>query len=61
MSILADTNVLLRSISPEHAHYAAAENALAPNPTERALPLGTRLVALGAKKKMSKDTDAGGV
>ena len=29
MATLADTNVLLRSISPEHVHYSAAENALA--------------------------------
>ncbi len=29
MSILTDTNILLRSLYPEHPHYAAAENALA--------------------------------
>ena len=28
MPTLADTNVLLRSLSPEHAHYSVAENAL---------------------------------
>jgi predicted nucleic acid-binding protein len=28
MPILADTNILLRSLYPEHPHYAAAENAL---------------------------------
>ena len=29
MAILTDTNVLLRSLYPEHLHYFAAENALA--------------------------------
>jgi predicted nucleic acid-binding protein len=29
MEILADTNVLLRSLYPEHPHYSAAERALA--------------------------------
>jgi len=29
MATLVDTNVLLRSLYPEHAHYSAAENAIA--------------------------------
>ena len=29
MTVLADTNVLLRSLYPEHPQYSAAENALA--------------------------------
>ena len=29
MPVLADTNILLRSLYPGHPHYAAAENALA--------------------------------
>jgi predicted nucleic acid-binding protein len=29
MAILADTNVLLRSLYPDHPHYSAAEKALA--------------------------------
>jgi predicted nucleic acid-binding protein len=28
MTVLADTNVLLRSLYPDHPHYSAAENAL---------------------------------
>jgi predicted nucleic acid-binding protein len=28
MAILADTNILLRSLHPEHPHYSIAENAL---------------------------------
>jgi predicted nucleic acid-binding protein len=29
MAILADTNILLRSLYPDHSHYSAAQNALA--------------------------------